>query len=347
MKSAHSPPSTESSISITPSFSSIYPYSSVLDKPQFKVLIVGAGIGGLMLGHCLERAGIDYVILERMQRLQVPKTTIQLTANTLHAFEQLGLLEEIMTIAKPISSVNLRKQNMTTIGKLDCTFAKERYGFYSFIVQRTEFCQILISRMRPDRIQWGRYVLDIVSGDAGVQVRCANGYIEQASVLVGADGAHSAVRQNLYRGLKEKELLPKSDMEDLKFTQNAIIGLTNSLDPSQYPGVDDKFGVCEIVVGKESSYILWISPTSENKVNWCVSGSMLTNKSGYENFMVSQFGQEEAERTCLLIKDLNLPFGGTLGDLMKNTPRECITKILVEEKHYKTWHHGRTVLIGE
>lgn len=48
--------------------------------------------------------------------------------------------------------------------------------------------------------------------------------------------------------------------------------------------------------------------------------------------MVSQFGQEEAERTCLLIKDLKIPFGGTLADLIKNTSRECITKILVEEK---------------
>ncbi|KAK5827459.1 hypothetical protein F5H01DRAFT_97361 [Linnemannia elongata] len=342
-----SQPATESSISTTPSYSSVYPYSSLFDKPQFRVLIVGAGIGGLMLGYCLERAGIDFVVLERMNKLQVPKTTIQLTSNTLHAMDQLGLLDEIMEIAKPISCVNLRKHNMSVVGKLDCTFAKDRYGFYSYIVQRTEFCQILISKMRHDRILWGRYVLDVVSGDAGVQVRCANGHLEQASVLVGADGAHSAVRQNLYRNLKEKACLPKSDMEALKFTQNAIIGLTNSLNPTQYPGVSDEFGECNIVIGKDSPYTLWISPTSGDKVNWSVSGPLLTNNAGDENFMVSQFGQEEAERTCLLIKDLKIPFGGTLADLIKNTSRECITKILVEEKHYKTWHYGRTVLMGE
>jgi 2-polyprenyl-6-methoxyphenol hydroxylase-like FAD-dependent oxidoreductase len=108
--------------------------------------------------------------------------------------------------------------------------------------------------MRHGRILWGRYVLDVVSGDAGVQVRCANGHIEQASVLVGADGAHSAVRQNLYRSLKEKAFLPKSDMEELKFTQNAIIGLTNPLNPSQYQGVSEEFGECDIVIGKDSPY---------------------------------------------------------------------------------------------
>ncbi|KAG9071840.1 hypothetical protein KI688_006056 [Linnemannia hyalina] len=325
-------PTTESSISTTPSFSSVYPYSSLFDKPQFRVLIVGAGIGGLMLGYCLEQAGIDFVVLERMNQLQVPKTTIQLTSNTLHAMEQMGLLDEIMEIAKPISCVNLRKHNMSVVGRLDCTFAKDRYGFYSYIVQRTEFCQILISKMRHDRILWGRYVHDIVNGDAGVQVRCANGHVEQASVLVGADGAHSAVRQNLYRSLKGKAYLPKSDMEALKFTQNAIIGLTNPLNPTQYPGVSDEFGECNIVIGKESPYTLWISPTSGDKVNWSVTGPMLTSSASDENFMVSQFGQEEAERTCLLIKDLKIPFGGTLADLIKNTSRECITKILVEEK---------------
>ncbi|KAF9910303.1 hypothetical protein EC991_006802 [Linnemannia zychae] len=341
-------PSSDSHISFTPSsYSTVYPYSNLLEKPQFKVLIVGAGIGGLMLGYCLERAGIDYVILERMQQLQVPKTTIQLTSNTLYALEQMGLLDEIMAIAKPISGITLRKHNMSIVGNIDCKFAKERYGYYSYIVHRTEFCQLLISKMRHNRVLWGRYVLDVVSGDAGVQVRCANGYVEQASVLVGADGAHSAVRQNLYRKLKDKGLLPKCDAETLKFTQNALIGLTNPLNPSQYPGVSDAFGECNIVIGKDSPYTLWISPVSGDKVNWSVTGPLLTSNSDNESFMVSQFGQEEAERTCLLIKDLKIPFGGTLADLIKNTSRECITKILVEEKHYKTWHHGRTVLIGE
>ncbi|KAF9095656.1 hypothetical protein BGX23_000156 [Mortierella sp. AD031] len=338
---------TGSSFSTTPSFSSIYPYSSLLEKPTFKVLIVGAGIGGLMLGHCLERAGIDYVILERMQALQVPKATIQLTSNTLHVMEQLGLIDEIMRIAKPISGIILRKHNMSIVGKMDVSYTKERHGYYSYIVKRTQFCQLLISRMRHDRILWGRYVHEIVSGDAGVQVRCANGHVEQGSVLVGADGAHSAVRQNLYRSLKEKGVLPKSDMESLKFTQNAIIGLTHPLNPSQYPGVDAEFGEVNVVVGKDSPYTMWISPCSGDRVSWSVTGPMLTNNSGDENFMVSEFGQEEAERTCFLIKDLKLPFGGTLADLIKNTSRECITKILVEEKHFKTWHYGRTVLMGE
>jgi hypothetical protein len=108
--------------------------------------------------------------------------------------------------------------------------------------------------MRHGSVLWGRYVLEIVSGDIGVQVRCANGYVEQASVLVGADGAHSAVRQNLYRKLKDKGLLPKCDAEAPKFTQNALIGLTNTLDPSQYPDVNDAFSKVNMVIARHPPY---------------------------------------------------------------------------------------------
>ncbi|KAF8936907.1 hypothetical protein BGZ58_003550 [Dissophora ornata] len=317
-------------------------------SPPFKVMIIGAGVGGLFMGLCLERAGIDYVILERMPQFQIPRTTIQLSSNTLRTIEQLGLLEEVMAIAKPVSVITLRKHNMSVVGKLEATYVKERYGHYSCIVQRTEFLQILISRMPVNKILWGRYVLDIVNGDAGVQCRCANGSVEQADILVGADGAHSAVRQNLYKILQEKNQLPKSDMEPLKVAINAIVGITDPLDPERYPAVGAKFSDVNIVIGKNSPHTLWLSPTSGNRVAWSVGGALVTPEGRNDaNFKQSEFGPEAIDAACVLIEDLEIPWGGTMADLIASTQRDYIKKLMVEEKHYKTWHHGRTVLIGE
>ncbi|KAF9206897.1 hypothetical protein CPC16_010921 [Podila verticillata] len=339
---------TTSFSTTTNSYSTTFPYSSHVQEPaKFKVLIVGAGIGGLMLGYCLERCGIEYVILERMGRHQVAKSAIQLTANTLLAIEQMGLLPEVMRIAKPVSCVTLRKHNMTVVGKLDTLYCKERYGYHSLVVKRTEFIEILIKRMGSHRIQWNRKVLEVVNGNAGVQCRCANNHVEQGDIIVGADGAHSAVRQNLYRSLQGKNVLPKSDTEDLKFTQNAVMGMTNPLDLNMYPAVGARFTECNIIIGKESPYTMWINSTAGNRINWCVTGPLLTPDKTKQNFAVSEFGPEAVEAVCDLIHDLKIPFGGTLGDLIMKTPKECITKVLVEEKHYKTWHYGRTVLIGE
>ncbi|KAG0205715.1 hypothetical protein BGX28_002733 [Mortierella sp. GBA30] len=318
------------------------------ERSPFKVLIIGAGVGGLMMGLCLERAGIEYAILERMQQPQVIRSAIQLTANTLRCIEQLGLLEEVMEVAKPVSSVKLRKHNMALVGTMDGLYCKERYGHYSCIVQRTEFCQILMSRMPPGKVQWGKYVLEVVSGNVGVQCRCANGYVEQADILVGADGAYSAVRQNMYRSMREKGLLPKTDTEPLKFNVNAIVGLTNPLNLERYPAVGGRFSEVNIVVGKDSPYTLWLSPTSGNRMAWSVTGELLTPEGSNDaNFKQSEFGPEAVDAVCALIQDLEIPWGGTMADIISCTERECITKLMVEEKHYKTWHHGRTVLVGE
>ncbi|KAG0046330.1 hypothetical protein BGZ83_008509 [Gryganskiella cystojenkinii] len=303
----------------------------------FKVLIVGAGVGGLMMALCLERAGIDYVVLERLAQLPPPKSTIQLSAKTLRAIEQLGLLEEVLKIAKPVSTLRLKKQDMSTIGKMDTTFYKERYGHYSCIALRTEFCQMLISRLPRGKIQWSKYVLEIVTGNAGVQCRCANGHVEQADVLVGADGPYSAVRQNLYRRLKEKGVfLPKSDTEALKFVQNCIMGLTAPIqDLDRYPAAAAEFAEVFIVVGKDQPYTLWLSPTTGNRVAWSVSGKLLTPSGSSElseNFKQSEFGPEAVDAVCALIQDLPIPWGGTLADLIELTPRECLTKLMVEEK---------------
>ncbi|KAF9181727.1 hypothetical protein BGZ51_005230 [Haplosporangium sp. Z 767] len=333
-----------------PSIHPLPPLETTGPKPKspFKVLIVGAGVGGLMMGLCLERAGIDYVILERLQQLQVPLSAIQLSANSLRVIEQLGILEEVMKISKPVSMIKLRKHNMSVVGKMDATYTKERYGHYSCIVQRTEFCKILISRLAPGKVLWGQYVLEVVNGNAGVQCRCANGHVEQADIMIGADGAHSAVRQNLYNNLRSKGLLPKADTESLKFKLNAIVGMTDSLDLERYPAVGGRFSEVNIVVGKDTPYTLWLSPASDNKVAWCVAGDLLTPEgSNNATFKQSEFGPEAVNAVCALVQDVEIPWGGTLGDIIAFTPRECIAKLMVEEKHYKTWYHGRTVLIGE
>jgi hypothetical protein len=187
-----------------------------------------------------------------------------------------------------------------------------------------------------------------VNGNAGVQCRCANGHVEEADILIGADGAYSAVRQNLYRALREKNQLPKSDMEPLKFTLNAVMGISEPLDVEQYPCVGGEFSDVNIIVGKDSPHTLWLTPTVGNRLAWSVGGELLTPEGcDNVNFKQSEFGPEAIDAACALIQDLALPWGGTLGDIIARTRRDFITKVMVEEKHYKTWHHGRTVLIGE
>jgi len=50
---------------------------------------------------------------------------------------------------------------------------------------------------------------------------------------------------------------------------------------------------------------------------------------------------------CEKVRHIKAPFGLTVGELIDVTPKETISKVMLEEKLFETWHHGRTVLLGD
>lgn len=64
-------------------------------QPQFRVLIVGGSVAGLTLAHCLERANIEYLILEKGDDI-APQVgaSIGIMPNGGRILEQLGLFGE-------------------------------------------------------------------------------------------------------------------------------------------------------------------------------------------------------------------------------------------------------------
>lgn len=66
----------------------------------------------------------------------------------------------------------------------------------------------------------------------------------------------------------------------------------------------------------------------------------------------SGWGPQAAEKMCNKVRDFKVPGGKdgnvhALGDLIDKTPKELISKVLLEEKLFNTWHHGRVVLLGD
>ncbi|KAG0365238.1 hypothetical protein BGZ54_006729 [Gamsiella multidivaricata] len=68
-------------------------------RPLPTAHIIGAGLGGLMLGTLLERINVLYHINERATKVHPLESATSLGAGTLSVFDQLGLLEEIESFA--------------------------------------------------------------------------------------------------------------------------------------------------------------------------------------------------------------------------------------------------------
>ncbi|KAF9967565.1 hypothetical protein BGZ70_009032 [Mortierella alpina] len=310
-----------------------------------KVLIVGAGIGGLLLAILLQRAGIDYEIFERATQVKPLGSAMVTGPNILPVFEQLGLLEQVEKISKPLKCLDIYNGSLDKLGTVEAN-KKERAGYHSMVFARKNLHHLLLSQIPPHKIHMGKKVLGMQETDDGVKIRCSDNSSYMGDILVGADGAYSGVRQSLYRQLSAAKLLPKQDEEELSMRYICLVGTTDSLDGQKFPQVADPFSHFEIVLAKDSSESIACFTVPENKICWLYT-VQLSASSPNERFRNSEWGPEAASAMCDKVRDFKAPFGLTMGELIDVTPRETISKVMLEEKLFETWHHGRTALLGD
>ncbi|GJJ77181.1 hypothetical protein EMPS_09540 [Entomortierella parvispora] len=331
----------------TPSrYPSQFPPSSDGKNPF--VLIVGAGIGGLFLAILLERAGIPYQVFERATEVKALGSVLGINANILPVFDQLGLYEEFEKIALPLQSVDLRYGDNSPIAKLDVDY-KSLLGYNYMMFARPKMYDFFLSKVPAERIHFGKKVMSILQNRDGAMIRCSDGTTYHGDILVGADGAYSAVRQSLFKQLQEKSMLPTGDTKELNKGYTCLVGTTNSLSPEKYPIVTKSISEQYQFVVQGTSYTWSLFNVPENRLCYVVVQQYASSEEVEEDtFRNCEWGPERSGSLIEKVKDFLLPFGsGTLGDLIDETPRDRISRVFLENKLFETWTHGRTVLIGD
>jgi 2-polyprenyl-6-methoxyphenol hydroxylase-like FAD-dependent oxidoreductase len=78
----------------------------------FQVIIAGGGVAGLTLANALEKAGIDYVLLEARDDI-APKVgaSIGIFQNGVRILDQLGCFEAIEQETSPLQRARSRDHN--------------------------------------------------------------------------------------------------------------------------------------------------------------------------------------------------------------------------------------------
>ena len=173
---------------------------------SFKVAIIGAGIGGLCLAQSLQRAGIEFRIFERDPSPSARRQgyRLHLDADGIHALKE-ALPDPLYDLLEATSMTPLPYTTMLNAGfGLRRRFQTDDYsktehhvasGIAAHLnVNRATLREILMSGLE-DRMRFGGPVSHYRRDDQGVTVVLSDGDEVRFDMLVGADGAGSAVRR--------------------------------------------------------------------------------------------------------------------------------------------------------
>lgn len=176
-----------------------------------RVLIVGAGPTGLALGIGLRRQGVDCCIIDRLQAPLPYSRALGLHARTLEIFAAMEVLAPIRQAAKTLKATRVHGDR-GPLFTLDLTLLQAPYPWILSCPQsRVETALADRYRTLGGRLERGVELLDFRQDGKGVQARLRRGTSVEShdyDLMVGSDGVHSVVREQLgvgFAGLAYRE----------------------------------------------------------------------------------------------------------------------------------------------
>jgi 2-polyprenyl-6-methoxyphenol hydroxylase-like FAD-dependent oxidoreductase len=168
-----------------------------------RVLIAGAGIGGLSAALALLQRGFDVEVHEQARELKDVGAGVQISANGTRVLHALGVLEPLRRVACEASGKEIRLWNTGRTWKLFDLGAVsvERYGFPYLTAYRPDLLAVLADAVRArkrDAIRLDSRCVGLAQAHDAVALKLEGGAEVEGDVIVGADGVHSRVREALF-----------------------------------------------------------------------------------------------------------------------------------------------------
>ena len=168
-----------------------------------KIIVVGAGIGGLSATLALKRAGFKVVVYEASPEIGEIGAGLSLGPNCTRLLTHLGLNESLKPniCYRTRGTVRNGVTNELLLAAYKGGTAEDVFGSPYYFVHRADLHGALadaVLRMDPDCIHTGRVFTHHRETDSGLEVHFEDGPAVHGDVLIGCDGIRSAVRTELF-----------------------------------------------------------------------------------------------------------------------------------------------------
>lgn len=176
---------------------------------NLRILIIGAGIGGLTAALALQRAGFAVSVYDQVPELGEVGAGVTITPNACHALNYLlgeDLVEAICHV--PASgAIKHFKSGVTLIDTERGDLPKRTYGAHYCQVHRADLHDALADAVRandPEALHVDSRFIGLDESDADITATFENGRTATGDVLVGCDGIRSEVRRVLWGEVESK-----------------------------------------------------------------------------------------------------------------------------------------------
>ena len=171
------------------------------------VLIAGGGIAGLTLALSLHQIGIECRVFETTETIQPLGVGINTLPHAVRKLTELGLQDQLAATAIPTVELAYFSKRGQPIWSEPRGLAAG-YNWPQFSIHRGELQMILLDAVRqrlgPDCVATGHHLTSWDETATGIRAQFVNRRSGEAagtadgSLLIAADGIHSAVRARLY-----------------------------------------------------------------------------------------------------------------------------------------------------
>lgn len=162
---------------------------------RLKVIIVGAGMGGLATGIAMRQAGYEVEIYDRASQLRPAGAGISLWSNGVKVLNRLGLGREIAAIGGTMEQVAYYSNTGEKLTAFSLQPLVDRVGQQPYPVARTDLQEMLLRQFGAESVQLNSKCVAIEQDETSVTARFENGHQARGDILVAADGTHSASRR--------------------------------------------------------------------------------------------------------------------------------------------------------